>query len=150
MPVRATHLGDHLMRTAKLLLQNRSRALTGQAGIEPATYSLLFHLAGGAKRVSALAECVHNDVSTVSRQVATLTAHGLAEKVADAADGRAQVVVLTDAGRQTLTDLRAARDAWLESMLHDWPEDDVRRFSTYLERFSTALEDDRSPMKDSL
>ena len=53
-------------------------------------------------RVSALAEVVHSDVSTVSRQVSTLVDLGFVIRGPDPDDGRAQALTLTDEGTALL------------------------------------------------
>ena len=60
----------------------------------------------GPLRAGALADCLQSDPSTVSRQVAALVKDGLLERRADPDDGRASLLVLTDAatrraGRRT-------------------------------------------------
>ncbi|MFC7655700.1 MarR family winged helix-turn-helix transcriptional regulator [Pseudonocardia benzenivorans] len=68
-------------------------------GVERATYVLLVHLVkDGPYRSRALADAVHSDPSTVSRQVAHLVRLGLVERVTDPDDGRAVLLVATDEG----------------------------------------------------
>lgn len=144
MPVRDVQLGDHLIRTTKLLAQARSRMSSRHQGVDPTTYALLFHLEPGPRRVSTLADCVHSDISTVSRQAGGLAGHGLIEKIADPDDGRAQLLSLTAAGRDALAELREARDTWLGAVVADWSDADVRVFAALLERFADSLEASRA------
>src|ERR671920_1752671 len=77
---------------------------------------LLFPLVRlGPLRQGALAELVHADPSTVSRHVTSLVERGLVTRVADETDGRASRLVVTDAGRAQLDDLRRQREAYIES-----------------------------------
>ena len=71
-------------------------------------------------RISELATTLHNDVSTVSRQVSSLVARGLLEKSADPSDGRAWVVSLTEHGRTSLGRIQASRATWFQGLLADW------------------------------
>ena len=86
----ADEIGSQLVRLVRLLerVQAQYQAEHPDA-VDRATYLLLVHLAkDGARRAGALAEAVHSDPSTVSRQVAHLVQLGLVERVADPADGR--------------------------------------------------------------
>ena len=94
----ADEIGSQLVRLVRLLerVQAQYQAEHPDA-VDRATYLLLVHLAkDGARRAGALAEAVHSDPSTVSRQVAHLVQLGLVERVADPADGRATLLVATD------------------------------------------------------
>ncbi|RKE17839.1 DNA-binding MarR family transcriptional regulator [Streptomyces sp. TLI_171] len=71
---------------------------------------LLEHFeAAGAMRVSAVAECLHIDVSTASLQLRGLRSDGLVSRTADPADGRSGVVAITAEGRSVLARVRAVR-----------------------------------------
>ncbi|MEP6599116.1 MAG: MarR family winged helix-turn-helix transcriptional regulator [Actinomycetota bacterium] len=87
-------------------------------------------------RVGSLAECVHSDPSTISRQVAAMVKDGLVERRADAVDGRASVLVATDKARAIYADHIARRDEHFRRMLAGWSERDCRRLATLLSRFT--------------
>ena len=92
-------LGDDLIRVVKLLHHVRQQAPRRHPQVDPMAYPLLFNLLAAPLRVSALAELVHSDVSTVSRQVSTLVDLGFVTRGPDPDDGRAQALTLTDEGR---------------------------------------------------
>jgi DNA-binding MarR family transcriptional regulator len=99
------------------------------------------HLAkDGARRAGALAEAVHSDPSTVSRQVAHLVQLGLVERVADPADGRATLLVATDEGRRVFDENRQLRNRGIASLMSEWPDDDRRTFARLLTRFTDSFE----------
>ena len=127
-----------LIRVMKLLQSMRHHAPRLHPAVDPSAYPLLFNLHAGPKRVSELADCVHSDVSTVSRQATTLVSHGLAEKVADPADGRAQVITLTPEGTALLERIQDQRAQWFQDLLADWAAEDVAAFTAYLRRFGDA------------
>lgn len=108
--------------------------------VDPVGYPLLFNLRDEPRRVSEIAERVHLDISTVSRQVSTLVGQGLVAKLADPSDGRAQTLTLTDEGRQMLIDVRARRNGWLEEVVTDWSDEDLATFDTLLNRFADDVE----------
>lgn len=120
-------------------------------GVEWSTYLLLFHLVReGPQRASTLAEAVHVDPSTVSRQVAQLVRLGLVERRADPGDGRACLLVPTAAGEQLHADLRQRRERAFVAMVADWPAQDVRRLADLLARLNSAVEANRQQLLDAL
>src|SRR5665647_1881187 len=96
----ATQLSTELVRVMKLFQSLRHHTPKLHPGVEPAFYPILFNLVDEPRRVSLLADCIHSDVSTVSRQVTMLVSHGLVDKVADAQDGRAFMVSLSAEGAE--------------------------------------------------
>jgi len=108
--------------------------------VDPMAYPLLFQLATRHMRVSELADLLHTDISTVSRQVSSLVDLQFVTRGPDPDDGRAQALSLSDQGRELLADIRASRDVWLQGVLADWSDEDVRRFSTHLQHFASDLE----------
>ncbi len=93
----------------------------------------------GPVRQGALAELVHADPSTISRHVASLVERRLVTRVADESDGRASRLVVTDAGRATLEQLRAEREAHLGSAVAAWSPADLQTFTTLFGRFLDDL-----------
>ena len=111
-------------------------AQMGKAGMDKAAFVLLANLAHlGPSRSSALAEAVFSDPSTVSRQVAGLVKDGLVERRADPEDGRASVLVATEAGQQLLRERRQMRNEAIARMFGSWSQPDWRTFTDLLERF---------------
>lgn len=145
----ATELGHSLVRMTKLLSSMRHQAPRMHPGVENSAFPILFLVQDGPRRVSVIAECIHSDASTVSRQVSTLVGQGLLEKSADPADGRAYEVSLTARGKELLTELVAQRGVWFLTMLQDWPAADVSSFQQYVDRFSHRLERTRDLLAQS-
>ena len=140
----ATRLNTDLVRVVKLFQSMRQHAPRLHPGVEPASYPILFNLIDEPRRVSVLAECVYSDVSTVSRQVTTLVAHGLLDKLADPRDGRAWVVSLSAEGAELVERLKAGRAEWFRQTLKDWEPADAEAFADHLERFATSFEKSRA------
>jgi DNA-binding MarR family transcriptional regulator len=110
-------------------------------GIERAAYALLAHLVReGPKRITALADAVHSDTSTVSRQTSALVAHGLVERKADPVDGRACLLVATEAGRGTYSRAKAERTKHIAALMADWPQSERRTLVLLLDRLNTDFE----------
>lgn len=135
----AGELATDLVHVVKKLSALRHHVPRFHPAVDASAYPVLIALKQGDQRVSAIAGCVHSDVSTVSRQVTHLAQAGLTEKVADPDDGRAQVVRLTDDGRRVIAELAEHRAEWFRTMLDGWTTDEVREFTSYLGRFDQAL-----------
>jgi DNA-binding MarR family transcriptional regulator len=136
----ATQLNIELVRVIKMFHSMRQHAPKVHPGVEPASYPILFNLIAEPQRLSVLAEHVYSDVSTVSRQVTTLVAHGLLEKVPDPEDGRACMVSLSPEGATLVEALKAIRGEWLRQLMQDWDPADAEAFGQYLKRFATSVE----------
>lgn len=136
----ASELGTSVVRLVKLFSAMRQHAPKLHPGADVAAYPIMFWLAQGPRRVSSLADCVHSDVSTVSRQVTGLAAHGLVTKLSDPDDRRASILSLTDEGRSVVDRLHQQRIRWFQDMLADWEPDDIETLRTLLGRFSSAVE----------
>jgi DNA-binding MarR family transcriptional regulator len=132
-----------LIRVMKLMQALRHNAPRQHPAVDTAAYPVLFTVAAEPRRVSTLAELVHSDISTVSRQVTTLAAHGLLEKASDPEDRRAQVVRLTPEGESLVAKIQHTRNEWFARLLADWDHDDAADFAAHLERFGATLLDVR-------
>ncbi len=132
-----------LIRLTKLLQALRQHAPRIHPAVDATAYPILFNLAAEPRRVSVLADCVHSDVSTVSRQVSALEAHGLVDKVSDPDDGRAQVVALSGEGQSLLGRIQQQRTEWFRELMDDWTAEEASEFAGHLERFGGALERSR-------
>jgi DNA-binding MarR family transcriptional regulator len=138
----AGDVSDQLIRLLRLMDRRQAQYQAEHPdAVERATYYLLVHLVkGGPQRAGALAESVHSDPSTISRQVAHLVRLGLVERMADPEDGRATLLTATDEGRRVFEENRRMRIERFAAMLSDWPVTDRRKFAELLGRFSTAFE----------
>ena len=130
-------LSEQLPRFFRLAHAFKS-AQAGQ-GRDRAALVLLFPLDRvGPLRQSALADLVHADPSTVSRHVAALVEQGLVRRVADESDGRATRLVVTDAGRTALDELRTERESHLQRATADWSATDL---ATLTDLFRRLIDD---------
>ena len=139
----ASTLSVTMIRVIKLIKGMRHHAPTPHQ-VDVGAYPVLFNIASGPKRVSELADCIHSDVSTVSRQASNLVSQGVATKVTDPDDGRVQLITLTAEGKALLETIKAQRSRWFQSLLTDWTSEEVAEFTAYLDRFGDALEASRA------
>ncbi|MEU3015547.1 MarR family winged helix-turn-helix transcriptional regulator [Nocardia asteroides] len=118
-------------------LRDRTLAqIKDRSGIDPAGFVVLFRLVcDGPMRSGALAEAVHSDASTVSRQVAQLVERGLVRRTADPDDGRATVLEATEHGRETAERIRTRRRESVAIVTEDWSDEDRASFAALLTRF---------------
>jgi DNA-binding MarR family transcriptional regulator len=134
-----------LVRLFRLI--ERTGSPPGIPALERSQYVLLARLVeGGPARAGSLAEAVHSDPSTVSRQVADLVEHGLVERRIDPVDRRACLLVATAAGLDLFAEARRRKTEHLARLLAGWSVPDRRRLVDLLERFSTDMEQYRQTM----
>jgi DNA-binding MarR family transcriptional regulator len=127
-----------LMRRAETV-RLAAAAETG-SGLDRSGYLLLRRLdAEGPRTKGALAQAFGLDVSTINRQVAALEGAGLVRRVADPDGGRASLLEPTEAGRERLYTLRAARHAVYAQITGDWTPDQRAIFADLLHRLNDAL-----------
>lgn len=136
----AAAIATTLVRVQKLLAALKQHAPRQHAAVDPSHYPVLFSLSASPRRVSGVAEMIHSDVSTVSRQVSHLVQHGLIVKIEDPDDGRAQLLTLSPTGQSVIEQLVRDRGVWFEQLLSGWSEQDARCFEAYLVRFGDDLE----------
>ena len=106
----ADAVSTELIRLMRLLERGRAQYQADHPdAVERATYLLLVHLVkGGPRRAGALAEAVHSDPSTISRQIGHLVKLGLVERTADPVDGRATLLAATTEGLRVFEENRTA------------------------------------------
>jgi DNA-binding MarR family transcriptional regulator len=133
---------NQLVRFMRLSKRAATRFASAHVdGIEQAAYVILYVLVSeGPRRTTALAEAIHSDTSTVSRQVGALVRHGLVERQADPADGRACLLAATPRGVECFEAHRRARTAEMMQVLANWSNADLNEGATLLDRLNGELE----------
>lgn len=105
--------------------------------VDPSGVAILARLDElGPCRLSTLAGVLCLDLSTVSRQVPALERAGWVARERDSEDHRAQLLDLTEQGREVLTDVRRSRSDVLARLLPDWTDDELTAFAAQLHRFN--------------
>ncbi|MET0233937.1 MAG: MarR family winged helix-turn-helix transcriptional regulator [Kibdelosporangium sp.] len=138
----AEELAHQLVRLISMTGRAKAQfAAAANEGVERAAYTLLAHLVReGPKRITALADAVYSDTSTVSRQTSALVAHGLVERKADPEDGRACLLVATDKGRDTFDRAKAERTKHIAALVAEWPPSERQTLVRLLDRLNTDFE----------
>jgi DNA-binding MarR family transcriptional regulator len=135
-------VADSLVRVTRAVGRARARLLAAaEHDVEWSAHVLLKLVqTEGPARAGALAEAMHADPSTISRQVASLVKDGLLERRADPQDGRASLLVLTEAAKDVLAEHNRVRLDYFARVLVDWTDEEVRDFAGLLDRFTTTYE----------
>jgi DNA-binding MarR family transcriptional regulator len=135
-------VADNVIALLRSFNKARARMLAAAAHDVEWSAHLLLRCIGqeGRLRASEVADLLHSDPSTVSRQVATLVKDGLIERQSDPADGRASLLVLTPRADAVLAEHDRIRLEHFAVVLDGWPESDLRQFATMLQQFTEAYE----------
>jgi DNA-binding MarR family transcriptional regulator len=138
----ADAVGTEVIRLVRLVERRRDRYHAEHPNaIERAAYHLFVHLVkDGPQRACALAEAVHSDPSTISRQIGQLVRLGYVERTADPGDGRASLLAATAEGRRVFEENRRIRNESLARLLSTWSDADRADLRRLLGRFATDLE----------
>jgi DNA-binding MarR family transcriptional regulator len=100
--------------------------------------------AGAQASVGEVAAFLDVEPSTASRLVDRAARTGLVTRTASSDDGRRSALVLTDTGHALRAKAVAGRRGWLDDVVQDWSEPELRSFSVALGRFADAV-GDRTP-----
>jgi DNA-binding MarR family transcriptional regulator len=95
----------------------------------------------GAAHTNALAEALHLDASTVTRQVTALVGTGLVARRPNPSDGRSSTLSLTSEGRRTMREVEHDRQRVLREMFSDWGEAERADAARVLTRLNGSLVD---------
>ena len=138
----ADGVGSALIRLVRLIERKRDRYHAEHPdAVERAAYHLLAYLVlDGPRRAGALAEAVHSDPSTISRQIGSLVRLGYVERTADPEDGRATLLAATAEGTRVFDENRRARNQNLAELLSSSSEPDRLALRELLGRFAADLE----------
>lgn len=135
-------VADQFVTLMRSFIKARTRMLAAAAhDVEWSAHMVLKCVENeGPVRASTIAEWLHSDPSTVSRQVAALVKDGLLERRADPDDGRASLLALTARADAVIAEHDRIRLGHFATMLDDWSDSDLRRFATLLHRFTADYE----------
>jgi DNA-binding MarR family transcriptional regulator len=110
--------------------------------VDRAGYIALRTLDGlGPSCINRLAQELHLDSSTVTRQVGVLESGGLVVRHVDPNDGRSWLIDLTARGRKAMRTVERGRHHAIDSMLTAWPTEEVHDLARMITRLNLALFD---------
>jgi DNA-binding MarR family transcriptional regulator len=93
----------------------------------------------GPMRLSALAQALGLDASTVSRHARQLEDRGLLERTGDPDDGRASRVAVSESGSACMAEAFETRRGLITHALDDWTEEERETLRTLLHRLVERL-----------
>jgi DNA-binding MarR family transcriptional regulator len=121
-------------------LENFGRRSSLYVQVDRAGYLAMRVLAdAGPASTNALAQALHLDASTVTRQVAALERAGLVVRRPDPADGRSSSIALTDEGRRSMAEVEQERRRCIEALVRDWGEEAQANLACALTRLNSSL-----------
>ncbi|MBP1966209.1 MarR family winged helix-turn-helix transcriptional regulator [Paenibacillus aceris] len=112
--------------------------------IDRSAYLLLHQISthGGAG-VKTLADIFHLDISTVSRQAASLEQKEYVYRIPDPQDRRAYTFQITELGKQELDEYKRARSVRFKEVLKEWSDDECQTFAQLLRKFNLTINEIR-------
>jgi Transcriptional regulators len=125
--------------------------LAGMNGkeLERAAYLLLRYLEkNGPIGIKALSEDLQLDISTASRQIASLEAKGYVVRAVDPQDARINLLRVSEEVPELLREVRRNRKRFYAELLEEWPEEDSRRFGELLAKFNSTAEQRQKRPRD--
>jgi DNA-binding MarR family transcriptional regulator len=138
----ADNLGTVELELIKLVrhLETFGRKSSLYVRIDRAGYLALRTLdALGPSCVNALAQALHLDASTVTRQVAALETGGFVRRHTDPADRRSSLIELSAEGRRIMRKVEQGRREAIEKMLDGWNEGELGDLAIALSRLNLSL-----------
>ena len=96
----------------------------------------------GPMRPSTLAGQMDVDRSAISRLITSLDELGLIERTPDPKDKRAQMVAISEEGKQRLDALKSDTEGPIRVALREWDEEDIAALAQLLARLNAYYADD--------
>ncbi|MEK4008529.1 MarR family winged helix-turn-helix transcriptional regulator [Paenibacillus sp. FSL H3-0333] len=140
-------MDKHSIETIELEMAVLFRRLTSITtfkkigNLDRAAYLLLHHIASreGTAGIKAISDEFQLDISTVSRQAASLESKGYITRVPDPVDGRAYSLQITETGQASLEENRQVRQEMIEQLLKGWSEEEGQLFGELLRKFNATF-----------
>ncbi|EGW37268.1 MarR family transcriptional regulator [Desulfosporosinus sp. OT] len=108
--------------------------------LDRSAYLLLHQItAHGSAGVKTLANESHLDISTVSRQAATLEQKGYVYRIPDPLDGRACSFQITELGTKEYNEHKQARLAKIADNLKTWSDEECEVFGQLLRKYNSSI-----------
>ncbi|WP_223587938.1 MarR family winged helix-turn-helix transcriptional regulator [Neobacillus bataviensis] len=108
--------------------------------LDRSAYLLLHQIATkGAAGVKALAGEFQLDISTVSRQAASLEQKGLVYRIPDETDGRAYSLQITEQGLKELKEEKHIRMKRVGEVTRNWTDEERQTFAMLLKKYNKSV-----------
>jgi DNA-binding MarR family transcriptional regulator len=93
----------------------------------------------GPSNLNALANALHLDSSTITRQVAVLESSGFVRREMDPVDRRSWTISLTMSGKQTMRNVEKARRVMIAELLYDWTPKELGDLARIMPKLNDSL-----------
>jgi len=107
--------------------------------LDRSAYLLLYRIiSNGPAGVKVLADEFQLDISTISRQTASLEQKGYVYRIQDPADGRAYTLQITNLGKKEFYEHRVLRCERIGEVLKDWTDEESQVFGHLLRKYNQS------------
>lgn len=125
------------------ILYRRITSITAHkkiGNLDRSAYLLLHQISShGSTGIKSLADEFGLDISTVSRQAASLEHKGYINKVQNPVDGRSSSLEITGLGMKELIECRQLRLNKVEKVVESWTENERLLFGQLLKKFNQCV-----------
>ncbi|MEZ2389364.1 MarR family winged helix-turn-helix transcriptional regulator [bacterium RCC_150] len=135
----ATELVHQIFDLQRVLRCIVATSLAKDGDVGFALQGVLRFIGEGESRATKLASRLGVSAPVLSRHIAELEDLGLVIRRPDPADGRAQLVALSEAGMQKVHDFEEQRSLNLRAYLAEWSEEDALEAGQVLEKLTATL-----------
>ncbi|WP_319499200.1 MarR family transcriptional regulator [uncultured Cohaesibacter sp.] len=108
--------------------------------LERAHYLALMVLKERAHSSGELATMLGLDQSTVTRQIVAMEKKGYVVRKSNPDDGRGIMIEIEAKGLELFQQMQLARRRSLQTMMQDWPGEELCQFADHVIRFNKAIE----------
>lgn len=133
----------HLLRASASIQERLNGGLSAVHGLSLQEMLMLMFLSAEPRtRLSRveLARRMHVSASTVTRQLVPLEKRGIVTRESDERDARLTYAVLTDAGRELVSDARASLQSASAQFFQDrWRDSEIKSLAALLGRLTVHL-----------
>ncbi|WP_411680570.1 MarR family winged helix-turn-helix transcriptional regulator [Clostridium thailandense] len=110
--------------------------------LDRAAYLLLHTIIyDGNTGVKSMADELHLDISTISRQVRGLEEKGYISRIADTSDRRAYFLEVTELGRKEFDYYKQHALMKVSELLKNWSDEECKIFGLLLKKFNHSISD---------
>lgn len=121
-------------------LRSRTVDLDESQELNRASYLILLLISrNGPMGVKSIAEKLHLDISTVSRQAGGLLTEELLEKKQSRTDRRSYIYDINDKGWDVIAHTRKNRKQRFSKMIDKWEDEDIDEFARLLQKFNNLM-----------
>ena len=109
--------------------------------LKRASYLILLLISkNGPMGVKSIAEKLHLDISTVSRQAAGLMEDELLEKKQSETDRRSYLYDINDKGHDVILHIRQGRKQRFAKIIDEWEDKEIEDFAHLLHKFNNLMD----------